>query len=107
MSTQENSSQAVPEGTTVAVQLEARVRGTVQGVSFRYYTRRQAVALGLTGFVENRADGGVHVLAQGDRAALLTLLEWLRLGPGLAEVSGVDVQWTTPTVRHAGFEVRY
>lgn len=92
---------------TSVVQLEAEVRGSVQGVSFRYYTRRQARDLGLTGYVENRPDGSVHVLAQGDRGALLALLEWLHSGPSLAEVSKVDVQWTRPSVRHAGFEVRY
>lgn len=92
---------------TPATQLEARVRGSVQGVNFRFYTRRQARGLGLTGYVENRSDGSVHVIAQGEHGALLALLEWLRSGPSMAEVSGVDVQWAVPTVRYAGFEVRY
>lgn len=89
------------------MQLDARVLGAVQGVSFRYYTRRKALDLGLTGYVENRADGSVQVLAQGDHRALLALLGWLHSGPRLAEVSGVDARWTTPTMRYAGFEVRY
>jgi acylphosphatase len=93
--------------TTPLTQLEAEVWGAVQGVNYRYYTRRQALALGLTGYVENRSDGSVRVLAQGERGALLALLEWLRSGPSMAEVSKVDVQWATPTVRYAGFEVRY
>lgn len=106
MNAHEHAARAVSETMTAAMQLEAQVRGSVQGVNFRYYTRRHALDLGLTGYVENRSDGSVHVLAQGERGALLVLLEWLRSGPSLAEVSDVDVQWATPTVRHAGFEVR-
>ena len=47
-------------------QLRVNVGGRVQGVSFRYYTRREAVTLGLTGWVRNESDGSVLVVAEGD-----------------------------------------
>ena len=89
------------------VQMRAVVSGCVQGVSFRFYTRQQAQRLGLTGWVRNEADGTVHVLAQGPRATLLSLLGWLNRGPGLAEVTGVQVLWEDIQVPYSGFEVRY
>ena len=47
--------------------LEAIVYGYVQGVYFRYYTKREAENLGLTGWVANRSDGAVQVVAEGDK----------------------------------------
>ena len=54
--------------------LHATVFGRVQGVSFRFYTRDTADELGLTGWVANRYDGSVEVVAEGPRAALDQLL---------------------------------
>jgi len=68
-----------------------RVEGRVQGVWFRESTRREAVALGITGYAQNLSDGSVRVLACGDPAALDRLAEWLRRGPPLARVSRVEL----------------
>jgi len=87
--------------------MQAVVSGYVQGVNFRFYTRQQAQRLGLAGWVRNEADGTVHVLAQGSRDALLSLLRWLQRGPGLAEVTNVEVSWGDARVPYTGFEVRY
>ena len=43
--------------------VRVRVTGTVQGVGFRYYTRREAAGLGLDGYVRNTADGSVEAVA--------------------------------------------
>jgi len=72
--------------------LHATIRGRVQGVSFRFYTRDQAVGLDLTGWVVNREDGSVEVVAEGPRARLDQLLTWLHHGPSGARVT--DVQYT-------------
>lgn len=65
------------------------VSGRVQGVSFRAYTRAQAVALGLRGFARNLADGRVEVLAVGDAVAVDQLGDWLWTGSPLARVDDV------------------
>jgi acylphosphatase len=44
--------------------LHARVIGRVQGVGFRYYVLNAAIELGLTGWVRNRRDGSVEVVAE-------------------------------------------
>jgi acylphosphatase len=66
------------------------VAGRVQGVGFRAWTRRQALALGLRGHALNLADGRVEVLAAGAVAALDTLHAALRTGPPLARVDAVE-----------------
>ena len=87
--------------------LQATVHGRVQGVSFRFYTRRRAADLGLTGHVRNAWDGTVEVVAEGRRADLEQLLAFLRLGPPAAVVTHVDARWVAPTNTLDRFEVRY
>ena len=87
--------------------LHAVVSGIVQGVNFRYYTSRQAESLGLTGWVANREDGSVEVVAEGPRADLQALLDWLSQGPPSASVTGVQADWEQATGEHTAFRVRY
>ncbi len=77
--------------------LHANVYGRVQGVSFRFYTRDTAVALGLTGWVANRYDGSVEVVAEGSRAKLDRLLEFLQEGPSMARVDQVQFDFMPAT----------
>jgi acylphosphatase len=67
-----------------------KVSGRVQGVFFRASTRDVATDLNLTGHAINLPDGDVEVLACGARIAIDELLEWLRQGPPMASVAGVD-----------------
>ena len=87
--------------------LSARVSGRVQGVSFRHFTRVQARALGLSGWVRNEPDGAVRLVAEGPRAALEDLLEAVRYGPPAAHVRGVDASWSAATGEFEGFAVRF
>lgn len=91
--------------TTQTERLHAVVRGRVQGVSFRFYTQSQAVALGLTGWVANRSDGSVEVVAEGPRPALHRLLDWLRQGPPLARVDDVLSQFSPATREFSQFTI--
>lgn len=50
------------------IEIEAWFSGKVQGVGFRYETLKIARGYEVTGFVENLADGRVHLLAQGNRS---------------------------------------
>lgn len=79
------------EGALRIEQCRIRVQGTVQGVSFRWYTRRTAAALGLAGWVRNQPDGSVEILAEGLRPDLERLIAWARTGPPSAEVDEVTV----------------
>lgn len=87
-------------------QLHAFISGYVQGVSFRYYTKRQAVSLGLTGFVRNLGDGRVEVVAQGPKRELEKLAEWLRHGPSGASVERTEFSWEKPEKEFEGFKLK-
>ena len=63
-----------------------RIRGTVHGVGYRVWVEREALALGLKGWVRNRRDGSVEVIAGGPPAAVANLIERCRSGPPLAKV---------------------
>jgi acylphosphatase len=67
------------------------IEGRVQGVWFRDSTRRMAKEFGVCGWVRNRHDGAVEVLAEGDRHAVEKLIEWCHKGPPQAIVRHVDV----------------
>ncbi len=86
--------------------LEARVYGRVQGVGFRHFVWQQARALGLTGWVRNRRDGSVEVVAEGPRPALDALLAALHEGPPSAWVRAVDARWGPAQGAFSDFTVR-
>lgn len=89
------------------MRLHAIVHGRVQGVSFRYYTVNRARELGLGGYVRNRPDGSVEVVAEGDRADLDQMLAFLRSGPRPAFVTEIETNWTAATGGFHRFEVRF
>lgn len=72
--------------------LQAHITGRVQGVGYRDWTQRQAMALGLTGWVRNEADGSVAALIVGPEAAVATMVERLRRGPQFAAVADVRTE---------------
>jgi len=90
-----------------AARMCATVQGVVQGVGFRSFVLREATALGLSGFVANRRDGGVDVVAEGDAARLQRLAAALKEGPRASRVERVDVSWEAATGEFDGFGVRF
>lgn len=72
------------------------VSGRVQGVGFRYWTAGRAKQHGLVGWVRNRRDGRVEILASGDKAALDSLAVDLHQGPEAAVVEAVEDAPVTP-----------
>jgi len=66
-----------------------RIEGRVQGVGYRWWAVAQARALGLRGWVRNRRDGWVELLAIGDRGAVDELERACAEGPEAARVTGV------------------
>ena len=65
------------------------VNGTVQGVGYRFFARRAALRLGLTGFTKNLDDGRVEIYAMGSLESLAALRDELSRGPLGATVSGI------------------
>lgn len=88
------------------IRLSATVKGRVQGVGFRYYTRQRAQSLNLKGWVRNTYDGSVQLVAEGPRRDVEALLDAVRIGPSTSRVDDVEVDWSLPTGEYEGFRVR-
>lgn len=74
--------------------LHAFIEGRVQGVGFRYFTMTAAQGYGLKGWVRNRYDGRVEVVAEGAHEELNHLLGDLRKGPRSAVVEDIEYSFT-------------
>jgi acylphosphatase len=59
------------------IRVTAHVRGHVQGVGFRWWTRCRARELGLVGVARNLRDGRVEVVAEGPAPAVRELVRFL------------------------------
>ncbi len=81
------------------------VHGRVQGVWYRGWAVDEARALGLDGWVRNRRDGTVELVAVGDEAAVDRMIARCRDGPPAARVEQIDVEETDETAP-AGFAQR-
>lgn len=68
------------------------IRGRVQGVGFRYWTMREAIRLGVTGWVRNRRDGSVEALFAGPADAVAHMMALCQKGPESAQVDAVEDQ---------------
>lgn len=88
------------------IRVHLRVRGRVQGVFFRGSAQAEAARLGLRGWVRNRSDGSVELVAEGEAAAMEGLLDWCRRGPSGAQVTGVEEVREEPVGLDEGFDVR-
>ena len=75
------------------VRAAVRIRGLVQGVNFRYFTRRTAEAHNVTGWVKNLPNGEVEALFEGREAEVRKVLAWCHEGPSSARVDEVRVEW--------------
>ena len=91
------------EGEPVAV--HAVFHGIVQGVYFRANTRREALRLGLQGWVRNLPDGTVEAWVEGEGAAVSSLVEFCRTRIPAAHVEMVNLEEAEPTGHYRSFEI--
>jgi acylphosphatase len=81
------------------------VKGRVQGVGFRWFVEREARLIGVGGWVRNRDDGAVEVLASGTEAQLRSLYDRLREGPRAARIDQVEVDDAAPFSGYQTFQI--
>ena len=82
------------------------ITGLVQGVGYRESMRREAAALGITGWVRNRRDGSVEALVDGPPDAVRRLIDWAWQGPRSARVAGVKSVGVAEAESCQEFEIR-
>lgn len=83
------------------------ISGRVQGVFFRYNMRREALKLGVTGWVRNLPDGRVEAVVEGDEEKVEKLVEWAHRGPPLARVDEVEITREEYKGEFNSFEIVY
>ncbi len=88
-------------------EIACTVTGRVQMVMYRDFVARGARSLGVCGFVRNEPDGSVRVVAEGEEAALIALIDRLKKGSLFSRVEKVDVKWREPTGRYDDFRIIY
>lgn len=93
--------------TAAGARVSVVISGLVQGVFFRASARDEARRLGLTGWVKNRYDGKVEVIAEGGRDRVEAFVAWCHKGPPFSRVSDVLVEWSEPTGEFKEFRVTY
>lgn len=82
------------------------IRGRVQGVSYRAWTKKQADRHGVAGWVRNLPDRTVEALFSGPAESVDALLAACRRGPFAARVDGIEVSEEAESAPGAGFNIR-
>ena len=82
------------------------VEGRVQGVGFRAFVADQANRLGVKGWVRNRWNGTVEVVAEGEHENLEKLIAALREGPRVSFVENLNLEWQAATGEFHQFSMR-
>ena len=86
--------------------IHVRIAGTVQMVSFRYYTKYEADLLGLNGWVKNNPDGKVEAVFEGEEDKIKKITEFCKKGPSSATIEDVKITEETPE-NIKGFGIRF
>jgi acylphosphatase len=87
------------------VRRRVRAHGRVQGVFFRDSVRREAARRDVAGWARNCSDGTAEAVFEGSPDAVDTMVEFVRRGPGHAQVSSLEVADEAPEGL-SGFDIR-
>lgn len=89
------------------LELRATIHGDVQGVGFRHTTRTLAHQLNLKGYVRNKADGSVEILAQGEKPVLKHLLEKLKSAFDGDYIDHIDADFAEIEKSYEDFDITF
>ena len=83
------------------------IKGVVQGVNFRYYTRREAIRHNVAGWVSNLPDGSVAAIFEGEEEEVEAMVQWCRQGSPSAQVAELIVQPEDYRAEFQSFSIRF
>lgn len=86
--------------------IKIKVTGNVQGVFFRKFIKDKASTLGLKGWSQNKMDGSVEAVVEGDDNALNILLSYCRQGPTGATIKEIKFQYEPYTGEFSDFSIK-
>ncbi|MFH1904813.1 MAG: acylphosphatase [bacterium] len=89
------------------IRLHVFFSGTVQGVGFRFITRRIAQQYEVTGFVKNLPNGDVEVLSEGDREVVESFINAIYSSSLCDYIRSTEKEWQPATGEYKEFEIRF
>ncbi len=89
------------------VRAHVLIEGRVQGVCYRLDARRAALQRNLTGWVKNLRDGRVEAVFEGKDSDVESMLKWCQVGPALARVDKIHVEWAPYSGEFNGMEITF
>lgn len=89
------------------VRVQLKISGRVQGVNFRSFTKREAIKLGLTGWVKNLPDGTVEAVIEGEKIKVEKLIQKCKIGPPSAIVRNMKILWKAIKGDLETFRIKY
>ncbi|MEM2740334.1 MAG: acylphosphatase [Candidatus Bathyarchaeia archaeon] len=81
------------------------ISGRVQGVFFRANARREALKLGVKGWIRNLPDGRVEAVIEGEEDKARLMVEWCKRGPPGAIVSRIEIFWEPYKGEYKSFDI--
>lgn len=87
------------------IQIRLIIRGRVQGVYFRSFTKKNAEQLGIFGWVKNREDKAVEALLQGPEKVVEEMKKLLQKGPVAAQVDQIEEVESKETQMYHSFSI--
>lgn len=84
-----------------------KVYGIVQGVGMRYTVFRNAKNLGLNGYVRNKTDGSVEIVAEGDKNKIEDLIHYIQNNMRWAKVDDIIIKWDEYKRNYSSFDIKY
>lgn len=89
-------------------EIQCKVSGLVQKVFFRVYAKEHADKFDLVGFVKNKEDGTVEIVAQSyNEEYLKFFVSKLKEGSPMSKVETVEVAWASPEESFEHFLIEY
>ncbi len=92
--------------TTMEIRAHVLVSGLVQGVGYRYFVFHRAIRLGLLGYVRNIFSGEVEIEIEGDRSLIEEFIKEVKVGPRVAHIKDLKIEWLECTKSYKSFEIR-
>jgi acylphosphatase len=88
------------------VRAKFTIRGTVQGVGFRYFILQKAQESRLKGYTQNLPNGELEVIVEGEKMFIEDFEKTLQKGPSKAKVKEVAATWSESQGRFRTFEIK-
>ena len=87
--------------------VHAIISGRVQGVFYRLETQKAANRIGVNGWVRNRPDGSVEIMAEGEEGLIDDFIKTVKIGPSFGKVTDMSVEFPESPLYFTTFEIRF